>query len=91
MVSPVTQNLFDSMVMDMWPRPAACVDFGIDTQNHYEALHAAIREGELTPEKLDEILGDGLAITEAVNKCKSNPHKGISFYTSYDIMKEYEE
>lgn len=86
MARPVTRNLFDSVMMDAWPRMAATVDFGLDTTEHYEALYYPIRSGELTLEKLDQILGNGPEITKVINLCESNPHKGIIFKTAYDNM-----
>lgn len=91
MVRPLTQHLVDSLFFDMWPRPAAIVDFGLDTQAHYEALHRTVRKGEITAEQLDTALGDGEKLTELVNNAPSNPYKGIVFRTSYDMPEEPEE
>lgn len=84
MVRPVTQNLVDSIMLDIWPRSAAIVDFGIDSQEHYEALYGPIRSGEVTPEQLDAVLGDGKKLTALARSMKTNPHKDIVFKTSYD-------
>lgn len=88
MIRPVAQHLYDSIMLDEWPRASAIVDFGIDSQQHYEALYDPIRSGELTLEKLNEILGDGQKITDAVEACKSNRHKGIKFVTPWDELKD---
>ena len=37
-VRDTTRNLIESAVMGGWPRRAAIVDFGIDSEKHYEAL-----------------------------------------------------
>ena len=83
-VRPVTQGLVDAIMLDVLPRPSAVVDFGIDTQEHYEALYYPVRAGDITPECLDAALGDGPALTALVGKAESNPHKGIVFVTVYD-------
>lgn len=83
-VRPVTANLVESIMLDGWPRPAAVVDFGLDTQAHYEAIYYPVRAGELSAEALDAALGDGPALTALVNAARSNPHKGIRFTTAYD-------
>lgn len=83
---PVTLNLIDAMVLDIWPRPAAVCDFGIETEAHYRVLHKLVRCGELKTEALDAALGDGPALTRLVNACPSNPAPGIVFRTPYDGM-----
>lgn len=90
MIRPLTQQLYDSIMLDTWPGFAACVDFGIDVQNKYEALYYPIRAGEITIEQLEEALGNGPKLTELVNSAHSNPHKGIVFVTAYDGLTEEE-
>ena len=90
MVRPVAQDLFNSLMWDVWPRPAAQVDFGLKTQEHYEALQGPVRTGEIHAEDLDRVLGNGWAITELVRGCSSNPHKQITFVTDWDLMGEQE-
>ncbi len=87
-VRPVAENLHQALMCDEWPRAAAIVDFGLDSQEHYEALYYPVRKGEITLQKLDEILGDGPKITACVQACKHNPHKNIVFKTAYDDMTE---
>lgn len=86
MVRPVTQDLYESIAFDCWPRAAAIVDFGLVDQQHYEALYYPIREAEITAKQLDEALGSGPKLTALVNACPSNPHKGIVFHTAYDDL-----
>lgn len=81
MIRPVTQNVFDSLMMDIWPRPAAICDFGIDSDEHYAALQTAIREGA-TINELEEALGNGAKLTALVKKFGSD----VQFQTAYDIM-----
>jgi len=73
-------------MLDEWPRMAAVVDFGIDDQQHYEALYYPIRNGEIKAEQLEKVLGIGPEITKLVNSCPANPHKGIIFKTAWDDM-----
>lgn len=80
--------LFEAMLLDEWPSCATIVDFALDDQQHYEALYYPIHKEEITLEQLHQVSGDGKKITELVNSCKSNPHKGIVFRTSWDAMKE---
>lgn len=84
-VRPVTRNLIESVLLDAWPRTAAVVDFGLDTQEHYEALYYPIREREIMPADLDGALGHGARLTELVRGARSNPHPDIEFHTSWDI------
>jgi hypothetical protein len=73
--------------MDMPPSSnAARCDFGINSQQHYEALYYPIRSGEIDAESLDAVLGNGPAITKLVHSCESNPHKDIVFKTSWDVI-----
>lgn len=77
---PVARKLFEAIAFDVYPdSPAVLADFFITDQQHYEALYYPIREGEITLEDLDRVLGDPKAITELVNKSPSNPHQGIVF------------
>ena len=91
MVRPVTQVVFDSIMLDIWPSNAGVADFGLHSQKHYEALHSVIRAGELKVDKLDELLGDGPALTGFINRCPSNRHPGIVFKTAWDNIFPQEE
>jgi hypothetical protein len=88
MVKPLTQKLYDAIMMDEWPSGmATLVDFGLvgdGAQDRYEALYYPIRAGEITLEQLDAALGDGPKLTTLVSGVKSNPHKGIVFTTPWD-------
>jgi hypothetical protein len=83
---PTTRRLVASILFDVWPSQAAVVDFGIDSQKHYEALYFPIREGEISPKALDEALGDGPKLTALVRDAASNPHKDVEFHTSWDLI-----
>jgi hypothetical protein len=85
-VRPVTRSLVTSILMDAWPSHAAIVDFGIDSQKHYEALYYPIREAEIMPKALDAALGDGPKLTAMTREAASNPHKDVQFQTSWDVV-----
>ncbi len=85
-VRPTTRNLITSILMDAWPKHAAVVDFGIDSQKHYEALYFPTREAEIMPKVLDAALGDGPKLTALVRESESNPHKDVEFHTSWDLI-----
>ena len=85
-VRPTTRNLVTSMLSDSWPSHGAVVDFGIDTQKHYEALCFPIREAEIMPKVLDAALGDGPKLTALTREAASNPHKDVEFHTSWDLI-----
>ena len=86
MVRPVTQHLIDAMKNVDRPSPGVIVDFGIDSEEHYEAIYYPFYKGEVTPEQLDAALGNGKKLTELMRSLPSNPHKNIVFETSYDWM-----
>jgi len=86
-VRPVTRDLVTSVLMDAWPSHAAVVDFGIDTQKHYEALYHPIREAEIMPKALDAALGNGPALTALTREAASNRHKDVTFSTSWDVVR----
>lgn len=87
MAREITTNLIMDIMLDLPPRsPATKVDFGIDSQQHYEALYFPIRGGEINSQSLDEALGDGEALTKLVQSCELNPHKDIVFKTPYDML-----
>lgn len=85
-VRPVTRNLIDAVMFDTWPSHTAIVDFGIDSQQHYEALYYPLREAEIMPKALDAALGDGEKLTMLARQSASNPHKDIEFSTSWDVV-----
>lgn len=85
-IRPITERLLRAVLLDMWPDHTAIVDFGIDSQAHYEALYYPIRAGEITPEALDAALGHGRKLTELVQRAPSNPHHGLAFQTSWDVI-----
>jgi hypothetical protein len=87
-----TRGLIKAVTLDVWPSVATVVDYGIDSQEHYEALYHPLRHGDFTPQQLDAALGKGPALTELVNAAPHNPHKGIVFRTSWDrLIPEPEE
>jgi hypothetical protein len=85
-IRDTTRNLIESIWLDAWPRNAAIVDFGLDSQAHYEAIYYGVREGEITPEALDAALGKGDQLTALTRSSPSNPHRDIVFRTSWDEM-----
>lgn len=86
-VRPVTRHLIESVLLDSWPsHPAVVVDFGLDSQEHYEALYYPIRNREILPQALDEALGHGEKLTALAREAPSNPHKDVRFSTSWDVV-----
>jgi hypothetical protein len=81
-----TRNLIGSIQLDNWPRIGAIVDFGIDTQQHYESLYYPIRNDEIAPSVLDAAMGHGAKLTELVRHAPSNPHKDVVFHTTWDEL-----
>jgi hypothetical protein len=85
-VRPTTRDVVQSMLFDEWPRAGAIVDFGLDSQQHYEALYYPVRNQEIKPAALDAALGYGEKLTELTRAAPSNPHKEVEFYTSWDVL-----
>lgn len=86
-IRPTTKNLVTALLLDTWPSHAAIVDFGLDTQEHYEAIYYPLREGEIRPEQLDAALGNGPELTRLARSAPSNPHRTITFETSWDHLR----
>lgn len=87
MATRTADNLVQSIMLDVWPRMAACVDFGLDctdTQWVYEAYYYPIRAGEITADQLHAVVGNGEALTKLLRGCKSQRHKDIEIKTIYD-------
>jgi hypothetical protein len=83
-VRQTTRDLIDSVMMDVWPRNGAVIDFGIDSQEHYEALYYPIREHQIMPKELDEALGHGEKLTALIKAASAHSHKDVQFSTSWD-------
>jgi hypothetical protein len=86
-IRDTTRNLVESVMLDVWPRNAAIVDFGIRSQEHYEALYYPLRNGDITPEQVDAAMGNGQKLSGLVNAAPHNPHKGIEFHTDWDDLR----
>ena len=86
-IRDTTRSLVKAVVLDVWPSNAAVGDFGIRSQEHYEALYYPLRHGDITPEQVDAALGNGRKLTELVNAAPHNPHKGIEFRTDWDDLR----
>jgi hypothetical protein len=83
-----TRNLVEALWADEWPRRAAVVDFGLESQAHYEALYYGVRDGQITPGQLDAAPGRGEALTALARAARSNPHRDILFRTDWDAIRE---
>lgn len=83
-----TRNLIEAIWADEWPRYGAIVDFGLRSQAHFEAIYYGVRDGQITPEELDAALGQGEALTALARSARSNPHRGIAFWTDWDDLRE---
>jgi hypothetical protein len=56
-VGPVTRHPIESIMLDEWPDATAIADFGIDSQEPYEALYYPVRRHQIMPEILDRAPG----------------------------------
>jgi hypothetical protein len=83
-----TRYLLEAISTGTEPRDAAKVDFGIETEGHFEALSHAVLNGKITPEMLDASIGNGEVLTHLVRNDKTNPHQGIVFRTGWhDLLR----
>jgi hypothetical protein len=80
----VTENVFLSLILDVWPNMAGIVDFGLQSDRHYGALQYAVRNDGVTREELDRVVGDGEAITTLIRP--GNPYWGVTFQTAWDDL-----
>jgi hypothetical protein len=78
-----TSYLLEAISTGTEPRDAAKVDFGIESEKHFEALSHSVLNGKITPEMLDASLGNGAALTHLVKNDRTNPHRGIVFETGW--------
>jgi hypothetical protein len=83
-VRPVTEQLYQALVLDTWPSPAAVVDFGIESERHYAALQHAVIHQDVTLEELDDAVCDGLALTALIGA--ESPYHGLTFTTPWDAL-----
>jgi hypothetical protein len=86
LVRPITRRLINAVLQDTWPDHTVIVDFGLDSQKHYEALYYPIRQCEILPQALDAALGHGERLSGLTREAVSNPHKDVVFYTSWDVV-----
>ncbi len=81
-------NLVQAMMLDIWPRMAAQVDFGIDSQEKYEAYYDPIRVGEITADQLQLVVGNGESLTKLLRAAPSQRHKDVVIHTIYDGLED---
>jgi hypothetical protein len=87
-IRDITRNLVEAIWADEWPRNAAIVDFGLRSQEHYEALYYGVRDGQISAEALDAAWGRGEALTALARAARSNPHREIAFRTDWDELRD---
>lgn len=80
-----TQSLFEAIFLDLPVTPAVSADFGIYSQQQYEAYYYAIRRNDITADQFDKALGDGPALTTLLRNAINNPHREIRISTVYDV------
>ena len=82
----VTDNVYSSLILDLWPDPAGVCDFGIVDQEHYGALQWLVKHEGVTEEEFDSVIGDGTAINSLIAKHPGNPYGHVRFHTVWDDM-----
>ncbi|MFW5871478.1 MAG: hypothetical protein ACOCUT_00070 [bacterium] len=82
------ESLYFSVAFNEPFTSGAKVDFGLDSQRHFEAMIEAIKEGDIELDDLKRVSGNGKAITELLKNCPNNPHKELTFETATDWMYE---
>lgn len=83
-VRQMAQDLYLALVLDVWPSPGTCMDFGIMSQAHLGALRYAVLEDDVTEQQLDAALGKGAEIQKLISP--RNPYRNVVFRTPYDEM-----
>jgi len=88
MVRPVARTLhYACMAGDIHKlSPAAIVDFGLQSTEHFYNLSIVVRDHNITPAELDEVLGDGKKIKELVNRFSDAPYPNLDYVTSWDFI-----
>jgi len=96
-MNPTTKTLIDGIYMDIIPSQGACMDFGIvnsinnDPVSVFGALQWGLKREMFTNNELDEALGNGVALTELVNR-GANPYgTKMVIITMWDNMTTPEE
>ena len=78
------QELFHSLILDVWPNDLIGTLYGIESERHLGTLQYLVRSG-VTAVELDRVMGDGEAITALANALPHNPYgKGVEFKTPFD-------
>lgn len=80
--SPVrdsTRYLPEPIYLGTKPCDTAVVDFGIDSAQHLYALSLPVLKGEITPQQLDQALGNGAMLTRLAREAPSSVDKQITF------------
>ncbi len=86
-----TAALINAACLDLWPSPATCIDFGLDTSSHFGALQYEIKRERVTSAELDAALGNGPELTKLVRRHSDNPYRFVTFTTAWDDLGEEED
>lgn len=89
-VSLVTRELLWAAERGVWPGPAVVNDFGIASPKHLEAIASAVRYGDVTASDLDEACRYGEYIRQLLADAPHNPHKRLTFRTTFDDRRDLE-
>jgi hypothetical protein len=74
-----TRHLLEAIYLGTKPRDAAVVDFGIDSAQHLFALAVPVLNGDITPQQLDQALGNGPMLTRLAREAPSSVNNKITF------------
>lgn len=96
---PVSKHLVEHLLWDLPLSTPECIDFGVDTADHYRAL-AAVLKYEADEEdadeaydelrrritELDQAYGNGSMLNALVRKYAPEYADGVKFLTSWDVI-----
>lgn len=82
---PLARELYLCLGFDIFPSPVACLNFGIQTSEHFGALQWAVLREDVDVEQLEAACGDGEKLNALVSP--SSPYRGVRFHVACDAMR----
>ena len=76
-MKPVVSRFIENLMLDLFPQtPAELTDFGLDISKNKPQLYAcyqwAVRQGKVSPEELNEAVGNGPQLTALLQRVDPN-------------------
>jgi hypothetical protein len=87
-MSPVAEQAYDDLMMDISPSPAAMVDLGIVSDDHHRAMQRAVRNGATKQDLSNALMGNTEGLNNFIARFAPQWAGRVTFTSPYDMFDE---